>query len=96
MKCPHCRGEISMIAEICPHCRSDLSAYFSEHGADISEIQPLLKFMVKWVFHTFMLYIPFLILVAVTIGDMPEFLWWSAFFVCVVVALIYREKLPIF
>ena len=96
MKCPHCRGEISMIAEICPHCRSNLTEYFEEHGADISEIKPFLEFMVQWVFQTFMLYIPFFILVAVTIGDIPDLLWWSAFSVCVVVALIYRDRLPIF
>lgn len=95
MKCPHCRGEISMIAEICPHCRSNLSEYFADHGADVSEMKPFINFMVQWFFQTFMLYIPVLIVIAVTIGDMPDLLWWIIFFICAVIALIYRNKLPV-
>lgn len=95
MKCPHCRNEISMIAEICPYCRSDLSEYYSDHGADISEMKPFMNFMVQWVFQTFMLYIPFLIFVGVVFRDLSDLVGWLGFITSAVIALIYRNKLPV-
>ena len=95
MKCPHCRGEISMIAEICPHCRSNLTEYFEEHGADISYIKPFLEFMVQWVLQTFMLYIPFLIFVGFVFRNISDLAGWLGFIASVIIALIYREKLPV-
>lgn len=95
MKCPLCREEISAIAQICPYCRSDLKEHYYSSGDDASPISPFIGFMVKWVAQTLMLYIPFWLTVNFFIIEMSDFFGWLSFLVAIIVALIYRNKLPV-
>lgn len=96
MRCPLCRSEISMSAQVCPHCCSDLGDYYAEHGPDTSGLEPITYFLVKWFFHTFMLFIPFALFVGFVIEpDSGTWGWWS-FGACAAIAVVYRDKLPIF
>lgn len=101
MKCPICRSEISIMANVCPCCTSDLGQYYSQHGGDISPLQPLIDFSVLLVMHTLLLYVPLSILVIIFLKDMKyyeiaQFIFEYWFYASVILAIVFRKKLPVF
>jgi hypothetical protein len=96
MKCPLCRGEISMIAEICPHCRSNLREYFSDRGGDSENLNRAIAPIVQWFFQMLMLFIPSTLVISYFFSGTPDYVLWIDFLVCAIVAVVYRDKLPVF
>jgi hypothetical protein len=96
MKCPLCRGEISMIAEICPHCRSNLKECFSERGGNSENLNGIIAPIVQWFFQTLMLFIPSVMVILFLFSGTPDYVLWIDFIICSIIAVAYRDKLPIF
>lgn len=95
MKCPFCRSEVSMFAEICPQCRSNLLEGFTQQSSGASEWNYGLEFLIQWAAQTLMLYVPFWLFVTFSYEQMSNFWGWLTFFIFAIVALVYRDKLPV-
>lgn len=98
MKCPLCRSEVAMTAQICPHCRSNLHEYFSNRSETVHGLGDAMAPVIRWFFHTMMMFVPFAFIFSYIFeGKGLSDIWlWIGFFVCAVFAIIYRNKLPEF
>jgi hypothetical protein len=102
VKCPACREQVSMMAQICPHCRTVLSEDYNP-GAHASSggINVPIEF-IHWIGWTFIL---FLLIGGITLAisnqiidqysdRFPTWLGVGEVLLCGFLSYKYREQLP--